>query len=228
MSSPAALLDTAAAAVPARLKITETFVSIQGEADAVGWPTLFIRLTGCPLRCRYCDTEYAFYGGEWQTVDALVDRARGSSVRHVCVTGGEPLAQKSCLELLTRLCDAGFKVSLETSGAMDVSRVDSRVCRVVDLKSPDSGESHRNRLENLPLLSDRDQLKLVLCSRTDYEWAREFVRAGSGGARCTVLFSPSWQQLDPRELAEWLLADQLDVRLQVQLHKYLWGAEPGR
>ena len=228
MSSPAVLLDPAAAAVPARLKITETFVSIQGEADAVGWPTLFIRLTGCPLRCRYCDTEYAFYGGEWQTVDALVDRARGSSVRHVCVTGGEPLAQKSCLELLTRLCDAGFKVSLETSGAMDVSRVDSRVCRVVDLKSPDSGESHRNRLENLPLLSDRDQLKLVLCSRTDYEWAREFVRAGSGGARCTVLFSPSWQQLDPRELAEWLLADQLDVRLQVQLHKYLWGAEPGR
>jgi len=228
MSSPAALLDTAAAAVPARLKITEPFVSIQGEADAVGWPTLFIRLTGCPLRCRYCDTEYAFYGGEWQTVDALVDRARGSSVRHVCVTGGEPLAQKSCLGLLTRLCDAGFKVSLETSGAMDVSRVDSRVCRVVDLKSPDSGESHRNRLENLPLLGDRDQLKLVLCSRTDYEWAREFVRAGSGGARCTVLFSPSWQQLDPRELAEWLLADQLDVRLQVQLHKYLWGAEPGR
>jgi 7-carboxy-7-deazaguanine synthase len=228
MSSPAALLDTAAAAVPARLKITETFVSIQGEADAVGWPTLFIRLTGCPLRCRYCDTEYAFYGGEWQTVDALVDRARGSSVRHVCVTGGEPLAQKSCLELLTRLCDAGFKVSLETSGAMDVSRVDSRVCRVVDLKSPDSGEAHRNRLENLPLLGDRDQLKLVLCSRTDYEWAREFVRAGSGGARCTVLLSPSWQQLDPRELAEWLLADQLDVRLQVQLHKYLWGTEPGR
>ena len=228
MSSPAVLLDPAAAAVPARLKITETFVSIQGEADAVGWPTLFIRLTGCPLRCRYCDTEYAFYGGEWQTVDALVERARGSSVRHVCVTGGEPLAQKSCLELLTRLCDAGFKVSLETSGAMDVSRVDSRVCRVVDLKSPDSGESHRNRLENLPLLGDRDQLKLVLCSRTDYEWAREFVRAGSGGARCTVLFSPSWQQLDPRELAEWLLADQLDVRLQVQLHKYLWGAEPGR
>ena len=228
MSSTAALLEPTAAPLPARLKITETFVSIQGEADAVGWPTLFIRLTGCPLRCRYCDTEYAFYGGEWQTVDALVDRARGSSVRHVCVTGGEPLAQKSCLELLTRLCDAGFKVSLETSGAMDVSRVDARVSRVVDLKSPDSGEAHRNRLENLPLLGDRDQLKLVLCSRGDYEWGRDFVRSGSGGARCTVLFSPSWQQLDPRELAEWLLADQLDVRLQVQLHKYLWGAEPGR
>src|SRR5688572_8627651 len=145
----------------ARLRITETFLSLQGEANAVGWPTLFIRLTGCPLRCRYCDTEYAFYGGEWQTIDALVERARGSSVRHVCVTGGEPLAQKSCLELLTRLCNAGFRVSLETSGAMDVSRVDARVSRVVDLKSPDSGESERNRLENLPLLGGRDQLKLV-------------------------------------------------------------------
>jgi 7-carboxy-7-deazaguanine synthase len=228
MVSTAALREPAAAPAPPRLKITETFVSIQGEADAVGWPTLFIRLTGCPLRCRYCDTEYAFYGGEWQTIDALLDLARGSNVRHVCVTGGEPLAQKSCHELLTRLCDAGFKASLETSGAMDVSRVDARVTRVVDLKSPDSGESHRNRLENLPLLGDRDQLKLVLCSRSDYEWARDFVRSGSGGARCPVLFSPSWQQLDARELAEWLLADRLDVRLQVQLHKYLWGNEPGR
>jgi 7-carboxy-7-deazaguanine synthase len=228
MASTAALREPAAAPTPARLKITETFVSIQGEADAVGWPTLFIRLTGCPLRCRYCDTEYAFYGGEWQTVDALVDLARSSNLRHVCVTGGEPLAQKSCLELLTRLCDAGFKVSLETSGAMDVSHVDARVSRVVDLKSPDSGESHRNRLENLPLLGERDQLKLVLCSRSDYEWARDFVRSGCGGARCPVLFSPSWQQLDARELAEWLLADRLDVRLQVQLHKYLWGNEPGR
>jgi 7-carboxy-7-deazaguanine synthase len=220
--------EPAAAPVPARLKITETFVSIQGEADAVGWPTLFIRLTGCPLRCRYCDTEYAFYGGEWRTVDALVDLARGSAVRHVCVTGGEPLAQRSCLELLTRLCDSGFKVSLETSGALDVSHVDARVSRVVDLKSPESGESHRNRSENLPLLGERDQLKLVLCSRSDYEWARDFVRSGSGGARCPVLFSPSWQQLDARELADWVLEDRLDVRLQVQLHKYLWGNEPGR
>ena len=228
MSAPAALREPAAAPTPARLRITETFVSIQGEADAVGWPTFFIRLTGCPLRCRYCDTEYAFYGGEWQTLDTLLDRARGSNVRHVCVTGGEPLAQKSCLELLTRLCDTGFKVSLETSGAMDVSQVDARVSRVVDLKSPESGESHRNRLENLPLLGERDQLKLVLCSRSDYEWARDFVRSGGGGARCPILFSPSWQQLDPRELAEWLLADRLDVRLQVQLHKYLWGNEPGR
>jgi 7-carboxy-7-deazaguanine synthase len=226
--SNTALLEPVPTPAPARLKITETFVSIQGEADAVGWPTLFIRLTGCPLRCSYCDTEYAFHGGEWQSVDSLVDLARSKGVRHVCVTGGEPLAQKSCLELLTRLCNAGFKVSLETSGALDVGAVDPRVNRVVDLKSPDSGEEHRNRRENLSLLGDRDQLKLVLCSRADYEWAREFVRSGAGGARCPVLFSPSWGQLEARELAEWLLADKLDVRLQVQLHKYLWGNEPGR
>jgi 7-carboxy-7-deazaguanine synthase len=224
----AATVASAVAAAPARLRITETFVSIQGEADAVGWPTLFIRLTGCPLRCHYCDTQYAFHGGEWLEIELLLDRARSSGVRHVCVTGGEPLAQKSCHELLTRLCDAGFRVSLETSGAMDVAAVDPRVARVVDLKSPESGESGRNRLENLPLLGERDQLKLVLCSRSDYEWAREFVRTGAGGARCPVLMSPSWGQLDPRELAEWLLADRLDVRLQVQLHKYLWGSEPGR
>jgi 7-carboxy-7-deazaguanine synthase len=226
--SNAALREPVPTPAPARLKITETFVSIQGEADAVGWPTFFIRLTGCPLRCRYCDTEYAFHGGEWQTVDALVDLARSTGTRHVCVTGGEPLAQKSCLELLARLCNAGFKVSLETSGAIDVSAVDPRVNRVVDLKSPDSGEEHRNRRENLPLLGERDQLKLVLCSRADYEWARGFVLAGAGGARCPVLFSPSWGQLEARRLAEWLLEDKLDVRLQLQLHKVLWGNEPGR
>jgi 7-carboxy-7-deazaguanine synthase len=210
-----------------RVKLTETFVSIQGEADAVGWPTLFIRLTGCPLRCVYCDTQYSFYGGEWHTVPELLDLARGSGVRHVCVTGGEPLAQKSCLELLAGLCDAGFAVSLETSGAMNIAPVDPRVSRVVDLKTPGSGEVQRNRLENLGLLRAHDQLKVVLCSRADYEWARDLL-AERAPVVCQVLFSPSWGQVEPRELAEWILADRLDVRLQIQLHKILWGNEPGR
>lgn len=210
-----------------RVKVTETFVSIQGEADAVGWPTLFIRLTGCPLRCVYCDTQHAFYGGEWRTVAELLEVARGSGVRHVCVTGGEPLAQKSCLDLLAALCDAGFRVSLETSGAMDVAPVDPRVSRVVDLKTPDSGESARNRLENLGVLTTVDQLKVVVCSRADYEWARDLIR-GRAAWPCPVLMSPSWGQVSPRDLAEWILADRLGVRLQVQLHKVLWGDEPGR
>lgn len=210
-----------------RLKVTETFVSIQGEADAVGWPTLFIRLTGCPLRCVYCDTQYAFYGGDWRTLDELLDVARGSGVRHVCVTGGEPLAQRACLDLLAALCDDGYRVSLETSGAMDVAPVDPRVSRVVDLKTPDSGESARNRFGNLDVLTGVDQLKVVVCSRADYEWARDLIR-GRAALPCPVLMSPSWGQVSPRELAEWILADRLDVRLQVQLHKVLWGDEPGR
>lgn len=210
-----------------RVKVTETFVSIQGEADAVGWPTQFIRLTGCPLRCVYCDTQYAFHGGDWREVSDLVEVARSSGVRHVCVTGGEPLAQKGCLDLLAALCDAGFEVSLETSGAMDIEPVDPRVSRVVDIKTPGSGESARNRLENLDRLRPRDQLKVVLCSRADYEWARDLMRE-RGGVACQVLFSPSWGQVEPRELAEWILADRLDVRLQLQLHKVLWGNEPGR
>lgn len=210
-----------------RVKVTETFVSIQGEADAVGWPTQFLRLTGCPLRCVYCDTQYAFHGGDWREVSDLVAVARSSGVRHVCVTGGEPLAQKGCLDLLAALCDAGFEVSLETSGAMDIEPVDPRVSRVVDIKTPGSGESARNRLENLGRLRPRDQLKVVLCSRADYEWARDLMR-DRGGVACQVLFSPSWGQVEPRELAEWILADRLDVRLQLQLHKVLWGNEPGR
>ena len=211
-----------------RLKITETFVSIQGEADAVGWPTCFIRLTGCPLRCTYCDTEYAFHGGEWHEIDALVETARAAGVHHVCVTGGEPLAQRACLELLTALCDAGFAVSLETSGALDVSAVDPRVSRVVDVKTPTSGEAQRNRLENLPLLGPQDQVKFVVCSRADYDWARDFLREHARDLRAQVLLSPAWGLVEPRDLAEWIIEDRLPARLQLQLHKLLWGEARGR
>ena len=211
-----------------RLKITETFYSLQGEADSSGWPTFFIRLTGCPLRCAYCDTEYAFHGGAWRGIDDLVGEAQSSGARRVCVTGGEPLAQKNCLKLLSRLCEAGLDVSLETSGALDVSPVDPRVSRVVDLKTPASGECGRNRYENLELLTERDQVKFVICDRADYEWAREQVRTHDLTARCQVLFSPSAGQLPPSQLADWILADRLQVRFQMQLHKILWGEVAGR
>jgi 7-carboxy-7-deazaguanine synthase len=217
-------------AVPAaaRLRITETFLSLQGEADAVGWPTFFIRLTGCPLRCRYCDTAYAFHGGEWRTVARLVDEARESSARRVCVTGGEPLAQRPCLTLLTVLCDAGFKVSLETSGAVDTRAVDERVVRVIDVKTPGSGESRRNLDLAVHAVRTTDQLKFVICDRADYEWSRERVRGERLDQRCQVLFSPSYRQLPAAQLASWILADRLPVRFQVQLHKVLWGDVPGR
>jgi len=217
-------------AVPAaaRLRITETFLSLQGEADAVGWPTFFIRLTGCPLRCRYCDSAYAFHGGEWRTVARLVDEARESRARFVCVTGGEPLAQRSCLTLLTVLCEAGFRVSLETSGAIDSSEVDGRVVRVIDVKTPGSGESRRNLDLAVHAIRRTDQLKFVICDRADYEWSRDRVTGERLDARCQVLFSPSYQQLPAAQLANWMLADRLPVRFQVQLHKVLWGDVPGR
>jgi len=211
-----------------RLKITETFYSLQGEADAVGWPTFFIRLTGCPLRCRYCDTQYAFHGGTWRSVDDLVAEALDAGARRVCVTGGEPLAQKNCLKLLSRLCDAGLHVSLETSGALDVGEVEPRIVRVVDVKTPGSGEAGRNRYENLALLRESDQVKFVLCDRADYEWARERVALHGLADRCQVLFSPSEGQLEPSRLAQWILEDRLQVRFQLQLHKLLWGEVPGR
>ena len=212
----------------ARLKLTEIFLSLQGEADAVGWPTVFVRLTGCPLRCSYCDTAYAFYGGEWWTLAAILERVFGFGVGHVCVTGGEPLAQRACLDLLVALCDAGYRVSLETSGALDISAVDARVSRVVDVKTPDSNECERNQLANLQLLKPHDQIKFVLCSRADYEWAARLVREHALSQRCQVLFSPSHRQIAPRDLAEWILADRLPVRFQLQLHKQLWGDTPGR
>ncbi len=215
-------------ATPDRLRITEIFHSLQGEAASVGWPTVFVRLTGCPLRCGYCDTAYAFHGGEWREIDAILEEVARHGARRVCVTGGEPLAQKRCIDLLRRLCDAGYDVSLETSGALDIAAVDPRVARVVDLKTPGSGEQARNRMENIALLTARDQVKFVICDRADYDWALATLREHDLSARCEVLFSPSYHQLPARELADWMLADRAPARFQIQLHKILWGEEAGR
>ncbi len=210
------------------LKITEIFLSLQGEARDCGRPTTFIRLTGCPLRCTYCDSEYAFFGGQWLSYQDILEQLSEHGVPNVCVTGGEPLAQKRCLKLLSILCDAGYRVSLETSGAIDISMVDSRVCKVMDLKTPDSGECQRNLWSNLEFLQPGEQIKIVINSRADYDWAVQQLSEHQLCERAEVLFSPVWEAVKPRELANWIVADKLPVRFQLQLHKILWGDEPGR
>ena len=211
-----------------RLRVTEIFLSLKGEASRIGLPTVFVRLTGCPLRCGYCDTDYAFQGGEWLSLGEVVDRVRSHPTRHVTVTGGEPLAQKACQDLLGALCDLGLDVSLETSGALDISVVDRRVARIVDVKTPGSGESERNLWLNLALLTPRDEVKFVLTGESDYLWARAILTKYAIPSRCPVLFSPAWGSLEPTRLAEWVLRDGLPVRMQVQLHKLLWREARGR
>lgn len=210
-----------------RLRITEIFYSLQGESRSTGLPTVFIRLTGCPLRCGYCDTGYAFTGGEWYSLQAIIDQVSQYRTHYVTVTGGEPLAQKNCLFLLTRLCDAGYEVSLETSGSIDISKVDSRVIKVMDLKTPSSGEMEKNLYQNIEYLEQQDQVKFVIGGREDYEWAMEQLSVYRLPERCEVLFSPVYKTQSAKELAEWILQDHLPVRFQLQLHKLLWGDEPG-
>jgi len=212
----------------ARLRLTEIFHSLQGESASVGWRTVFVRLTGCPLRCGYCDTAYAFKGGDWWDIEDIVDAVAQYDARHVTVTGGEPLAQPECLGLLSALCDAGYKVSLETSGAIDISNVDPRVDRVMDLKTPGSGELERNLYANIAHLRTTDQVKFVITDEADYRWSCEQLDCWELTGRCEVLFSPVAGDLAPVQLADWILRDRLDVRFQLQLHKILWGDQPGR
>ena len=211
----------------ATLRITEVFYSLQGETKRVGLPTVFVRLTGCPLRCTYCDTAYAFTGGETVSITTVLEQVADYKPRYVTVTGGEPLAQKNCIILLRALCDAGYEVSLETGGAMDISEVDARVMRVVDIKTPGSGEESKNRWENLALLNAHDEIKFVLCDEADYNWARDIIEQYGLAAKCPILFSPVHGTVNPTHLAEWILRDHLPVRLQVQLHKLLWRDAAG-
>lgn len=211
-----------------RLRISEIFFSLQGETRTVGLPTTFVRLTGCPLRCHYCDTSYAFSGGDWMTLDEVVTQVTANSAKHVTVTGGEPLAQPSCIPLLTALCQLGYEVSLETSGAIDIAAVDKRVMKVMDLKTPASGESDKNLWSNLKYLTTNDQIKFVICNESDYEWCKAQILEHKLEQLCEVLLSPSQDELSPTVLADWILCDQLNVRFQLQLHKVLWGDEAGR
>ena len=210
------------------LRLTEIFFSLQGEAARAGLPTVFVRLTGCPLRCVWCDTTYSFGGGEPSSIESVLAEVAKYPARQICVTGGEPLAQRECLPLLCVLCDAGYEVSLETSGALDIAGVDPRVARIMDLKAPDSGECARNRWDNLTLLTERDEIKIVVASRTDYAWARELIRERGLDTLCPVLLSPAQGLVDPTALAEWILEDGLNVRFQLQLHKLLWGGAQGK
>ena len=222
-------MTTATMTAPAvKLRITEVFASIQGESTWVGLPTVFVRLTGCPLRCSWCDTAYAFTGGESRTLDAVLQDIASHGLKHVCVTGGEPLSQKASLALMSALCDAGYSVSLETSGALDISAVDARVARIVDLKAPGSGELERNLPANIPLLRAQDEVKMVLADEADYDWAKAQILEHDLAARCTVLLSPVAGDLDPAQLAEWIVRDRLPVRFQLQLHKVLWNDARGR
>ena len=209
------------------LRIHEIFYSLQGESSRVGLPTVFVRLTGCPLRCGYCDTEYAFHGGNTQTLDEILAQVASYQAQYVCVTGGEPLAQKGCNALLTKLCDAGYQVSLETSGAMDISQVDSRVAVIMDIKTPGSGEESKNLWTNIAHLKPKDEVKFVLVDSADYEWAKQVLVSHKLNEKCAVLFSPVYKTLPPADLAAWVLADRLPVRMQLQLHKILWGEKPG-
>lgn len=227
IADPASRLSPPASPLSATLRVTEIFYSLQGETSRVGLPTVFIRLTGCPLRCGYCDTAYAFHGGASMTLAAALEAAARYRTRYVTVTGGEPLAQKNCIALLRALCDEGYSVSLETSGAIEVSRVDRRVAKILDLKTPGSGEAEKNLWGNLAHMTPRDEIKFVICNEADYEWAKRQLCERRLEVVCPVLFSPSYRDLPATQLADWILRDQLPVRMQVQLHKQLWGEKPG-